>query len=141
MVEPNFGQEQFVAIALRRKAIKRVCVGVVVSLAALGMTVTSYSSASPHGGEYTIYWGLMLFGVVTIVRGGNALVQTNRLSYSKPATPPSITPTPHTDTQSLCTPLEPRDEMPEWPDFSVAHKAHLDAREDDLPTDANSSIV
>jgi len=67
--------------AARKRALRRMAIGLVFFIAGLAITAATYSHAasSPSGGTYIVAWGPMVFGVLSIVRGMVALRRANNL--------------------------------------------------------------
>jgi hypothetical protein len=55
------------AAILRRCGMQQIMLGVIAFVISLVITVATYQH--PIGGEFVVWWGGMLFGVITVVRG------------------------------------------------------------------------
>jgi hypothetical protein len=67
--------------AVRNKAIRDTAIGVLCAVGGTVLTVGSYLSAAnkPEGGNYTIAYGLVLFGLVVLGKGIYGFVQYGRI--------------------------------------------------------------
>ena len=54
-----------------RYSMGKIMFGLLLAAAGIGATWYGYSiaSSSPSGGNYTVYWGLVIFGLYTAFRG------------------------------------------------------------------------
>jgi hypothetical protein len=57
--------------AVRNKAIRDTVIGIAAVVGGLGVTAYGYLAAamSPGGGKYTVFWGIVLLGVIMIGKG------------------------------------------------------------------------
>ncbi|WP_406693609.1 hypothetical protein V5E97_21495 [Singulisphaera sp. Ch08] len=64
-------------LSIRNRAIRDTLVGLVCAVGGVVLTVGSYVSAAnkPQGGEYTITYGLVLFGFAIFCKGVYGLIQ------------------------------------------------------------------
>jgi hypothetical protein len=56
-------------VSARKSGLSSLIIGIVVTVLALGITISSYSSASEYGGSYVICYGAILFGISLTIRG------------------------------------------------------------------------
>lgn len=54
---------------VRSKAVNLIIYGILEMIVGGGLTATSYSNASSTGGTYTIFWGLVIVGIWSFIRG------------------------------------------------------------------------
>jgi F0F1-type ATP synthase assembly protein I len=66
---------------LRRRAIRAIVLGAVLALVGIVITGATYASASssPDGGVYFVPWGLIVIGLLWLIRGVAALIRSSRL--------------------------------------------------------------
>ena len=71
-------------LAVRNEAIRDTAIGVSCVIGGVGMTVWSYSTvaAEPRGGEFTVLWGLVFFGLIMIGKGIYGFVQYGNLTQA-----------------------------------------------------------
>ena len=63
------------AFSTRKSALIYLIVGIVITLLAIGTTISSYSTAAEQGGTYVICWGAALFGLYLTIRSVLQLVR------------------------------------------------------------------
>ncbi len=63
------GISQKETVSARKSGLSNLIIGIVVTAIALGITISSFSSASDYGGSYVICYGAILFGISLTIRG------------------------------------------------------------------------
>jgi hypothetical protein len=66
-------------LSTRQSGLLYLVVGIVITLFAIGVTISSYSGAAQQGGTYVICWGVALFGLLLAIRGIRQLVSGRRV--------------------------------------------------------------
>jgi hypothetical protein len=63
------GISQKETVSARKSGLSNLIIGIIVAAVALGITISSYSTAEETGGTYVICYGAILFGIVLAIRG------------------------------------------------------------------------
>ena len=65
----------------RNRGVRQIVIGAVIFVIGLIITIATYSAASssPTGGTYFVAYGPMIIGVISMIRGGIAVAQANKL--------------------------------------------------------------
>jgi predicted phage tail protein len=78
---PPPGASSNMANVARSRGIRQIVIGAVIFVIGLIITIATYSAASSSttGGTYFVAYGPMIIGVISMIRGGIAVAQAQKL--------------------------------------------------------------